>query len=291
MRRDGSMFRLDSSSVPFVINDQLYLFGGDYFDQVENSILEFDPELLDMTPTYADFNLVSPSMTTPPRTFGHSAVVVGTKMFVLGGSRPFSRDIRDMNVYYFDLMTYSWNYLEVQSSYAPPLRVGHCSVVYGTRIVQFGGETVSTSDLTNDVIFFDHVSREFTWFVTEGSPPSPRSYACCSVYEHSLIVYGGATASSRSSEFYSLNLQTGRWTQISQTSEEVWPPPMDRCSLLVAQTDDSYVMLIGGRDDSRNANQTYLWKISPDSLTRDGSNQKDGFTNLLDSETRYTPST
>ncbi|KAL0221924.1 hypothetical protein RCL1_001778 [Eukaryota sp. TZLM3-RCL] len=266
MYRNNSTFRFDSCSA-LTFGDRVLLFGGYFIESVENSVMFLNLSQLDFDPLSVNFDLFSPSFSTPPPSFGHTSLIVGTKMFLLGGNRPFSSAVRDNPVHYFDLLSEKWNFVEIVSSYSPEFVTGHCTVVFGTRIYQFGGRKVSTEELTNDVIIFDPLSGRFSLLSVSGTVPSPRTQCCCTLFNHFLIVYGGLTSSALVSDLFALDLQTGRWERISGINSSPWPPALDLCSLVVAPKDIPYLILLGGRDVSLSSNQSNLWKTSLDFLT------------------------
>ena len=72
---------------------------------------------------------------TPETRWGHSAVVDGSKLFVLGGRN--DHDIND--VHSFDLDTMQWSQLNISGYNSPKARRRHSCVIIGSSIIMFGG--------------------------------------------------------------------------------------------------------------------------------------------------------
>ena len=71
----------------------------------------------------------------PDTRWGHSAVVDGSKLYVLGGRN--DHDIND--VHSFNLETMTWKSLDVSDQNAPKARRRHSCVIIGSSIIMFGG--------------------------------------------------------------------------------------------------------------------------------------------------------
>lgn len=73
---------------------------------------------------------------TPPLALvGHSATLVGTELFIFGGSD----GKHDGNeVYIFDTETHAWSMPSLEGK-APIARVGHCGSAVGSTKVHYGG--------------------------------------------------------------------------------------------------------------------------------------------------------
>ena len=105
----------------------------------------------------------------PAARYGHTAVLVGSRMFVWGGKSE-STLLGDM--YFLDLEKWAWVPVSSTTS-GPPPRMNHASLLVGRKIVMHGGWD-GAERCFNDLWVFD--TEAFTWTcpVTAGLPPSPR---------------------------------------------------------------------------------------------------------------------
>ena len=142
------MMRTDHSLAIF--KSQLIIFGGCYLNKAFNDVSLFATGFLfsrnnfcfrplinapPSPPGTNSFSAPKVSGEAPSPRWGHTAHVVGTKMYVIGG-----RDAKTMfnNVHVLDTATWEWSVLETANAVAP--RSGHTSFVYQKKIWVFGGE-------------------------------------------------------------------------------------------------------------------------------------------------------
>jgi host cell factor len=113
--------------------------------------------------------------TPPSERYGHSCVVVGSRMFVFGGRGAGGVLLRDMH--FLDLVEWTWVPVSATSS-GPCPRFNHAALVVGRKIVIHGGWNGGTT-CYGDMHVFD--TETFTWVEpkTGGLKPPP-------LYGHTL---------------------------------------------------------------------------------------------------------
>ncbi|KAJ6694450.1 hypothetical protein OIU85_005162 [Salix viminalis] len=121
----------------------------------------------------------------------HSAVAIGSKLFVYGGDRG-DRFHGDVDVLDTDTMT--WTKLAVQGS-APGVRAGHTAVNIGAKVYVIGG--VGDKHYYNDVWVLDVSTCSWTKLDISGQQPQGRFSHTAVVTEFDIAIYGGCREDER----------------------------------------------------------------------------------------------
>ena len=127
---------------------------------------------------------------------GHTASVVGTAIFVFGGTWT---DEEEATLYLNDLhrldtTSLTWSRPLVGGT-APIEREGHTAATIGTRIFVFGGTWVDEEDNSiylNDLYILQTDGLTWEQPATGGEPPIPREGHTASVVRNQMVVFGGA---------------------------------------------------------------------------------------------------
>ncbi|XP_028417553.1 kelch domain-containing protein 3-like isoform X1 [Dendronephthya gigantea] len=179
-----------------VIGDKIYIFGGCNNRYVAcNTLFCFD------TTTFR-WSTPEVSGSIPPACDGHSACVIGEKIYLFGGfeerggyhlqSECFSKD-----VYVLDVKTMKWTHPHVFGEPAS-WRDFHTATAVGKYMYIFGGrgdvlgEIHSNQEIyDNQIIVFDTETYTWQWLVTKGlSPIGRRSHTAVS-YGRCIYIFGG----------------------------------------------------------------------------------------------------
>eukprot|EP00667_Euglena_gracilis_P025695 EG_transcript_30339 len=140
---------------------------------------------------------------------GHTAVVYGEQMFVFGGRSKADGSMNDLWVFNFgqksslqwEMVCSSLQYLLWGQCNSPPgVRYGHSAVMFGSKMVVFGGRVGNHETEANDVWFIDVAASKPQWDQVCsgqkddcGASPSPRSYHGAAVWKSSMLVFGGGS--------------------------------------------------------------------------------------------------
>lgn len=123
----------------------------------------------------------------PPARYGHSACILGSRMFVFGGRG--EKGVLYRDIYFLDLVEWVWIKVNPLSE-GPCARMSHAAELVGRRIVVHGGwDGASTF---NDLWLFN--TDSFTWMQpkTTGFGPTPRfGHSITYSDTGSLILFGG----------------------------------------------------------------------------------------------------
>ena len=219
-----------------VVGKCLYILFGKHEDDLGNLICPplqmFDTESMSLShPCPCE----GPDRRThiPDEREGHTASVVGTKIYVFGGT--WNDDDENNAVYLNDLhiletSSFCWTHPSTEG--APPVeREGHTAcVVRGSRILYFGGTWVDEEDNSiylNDLHELD--AETHTWSQPEvgGKPPLQREGHTACVVGESMVVFGGAGLdpdkgeSVNLADVHALDLPTMRWAQVDVGAGDV----------------------------------------------------------------------
>ncbi|KAG2425945.1 hypothetical protein HXX76_013318 [Chlamydomonas incerta] len=127
------------------------------------------------------------SGTVPPARGGHTATLIGDKVWVFGGEDGSRRALAD--VFVLDLASLTWSSPEV-SGKAPPPRSASCATVYQERyLVAFGGGSVATC--YSDVHVLDTETLTWSQPAQAGAKVSPRAGHSGAVLGDIWYIVGG----------------------------------------------------------------------------------------------------
>ncbi|KAJ1976435.1 hypothetical protein H4R35_002702 [Dimargaris xerosporica] len=151
----------------------------------------------------------------PPPLVGATVTTVGTSVYLFAGRLTEPRILTN-DMYILDLTTYAWRKMPLQlsseseawlsasaqckSEHALQLirpRYFHSAVVYGHRIVYFGGmgrlrPHTQEVGVLNDVLIFDTTTLQWTIpKMTTGSPPPRYAHLCALLDNDRMLIMGG----------------------------------------------------------------------------------------------------
>ena len=183
--------RVEHTSV--VYNGDIYMFGGASDAEYQNDLQVLvgggsfftgssDPQWTTVATTNA-----------PTPRYGHSASVVGDKMYVFGGERS-GTVFKDLFAY--DFATATWEY--VQASNSPSPRYDHAAAVSGSTLIVSGGRS-------NDKILSDAWALDLntmTWSALVEMDVGARFGHSIAVDGAKQFVFGGFTATGFSDDFF-----------------------------------------------------------------------------------------
>lgn len=125
----------------------------------------------------------------PPPRYGHTAEVIGSRMFIFGGRGP--RGVIYRDVYFLDLVDWVWVPVHAVTE-SPSPRFFHSSCLVGRKLVIFGGWDGDVSCF-GDLWLFD--TDTFVWMQprTAGFSPTARyGHTMTLLPDGRLIMFGGA---------------------------------------------------------------------------------------------------
>lgn len=180
-----------SSSV--FADDKLIVFGGHYFQGDDNFVYLNETWILDTNKL--NWHKVNCTGDLPGPRYGHSAHIIGTRMFIFGGKGP--KDVVYKDVYFLDLVEWVWVPVNTISN-APPARFFHAAEAVGRKIVIQGGW--DGEEVFADLWIFN--TESFVWMQprTAGFGPSPRyGHSLTLTVDGRLLVIGGCSINAETS--------------------------------------------------------------------------------------------
>jgi len=164
--------------------------------------------------------------------YGHSAVVIGDRLYSFGGSIDNMAAFASTNeLWMLDLTTWVW-YLQNASppSDRPGARFGHVSIVIPQYITaKWMGKTKMEKDPTQFIVglggsyqdlydnwyLFDVTTGRWVPYYSErGSPPTVRFFPSYTLLRDRLILFAGFDGNNRN-DMYELDLSTQRWRELT----------------------------------------------------------------------------
>ena len=202
--------------------DRMIVFGGHRY-QGDSKFIYFNETLVLELDSLTWRKVKTGGETILPR-YGHSAELVGSRMFVFGGKGDENNLFRDM--YFLDLVDWIWAPVISQSK-GPSPRMGHASLLVGRMIVIHGGWD-GKANVNNDIWIFN--TETFTWAEpkTSGMPPSPRFGHSLNLQQDDgdgrIILFGGSTMKPDGvpdylNDMLELNTESMVWSRVKQQGQ------------------------------------------------------------------------
>lgn len=209
--------------------DHLYLFGGEYFDGVENIVLD---ELLRFDIQKKEWKQILTPAPRPSPRCAHSCISYKSCLYVFGGELANSDQYHHYrDLWKFDLHTLTWS--EIKARNPPSARSGMGCVLWKHYMVIFGGffEAVRETKWYNDVHVFNLQTE--TWMDVPQSrlaiKPEPRSACNIALYgTDKLIVHGGFSKFKTSNSAVETKTHTDAWVLHLSPLLQQKPPTWER---------------------------------------------------------------
>ena len=187
------------------VGSKLFLLGGAAHEKPLN-----DVRVLDVEGEGAGmWTVPTVSGTPPPALVGHSATLIGTELFVFGGSDG-KQDGNEL--YIFDTETHNWSLPSLEGR--PPMaRVGHSGVAVGsTKIYYYGGYGIRLG-YSSDTHILDTALLSWSRPYINGAPPAPRVGHSAVVIGRKAYIVGGAANGRVFRDMHVLDTSTMSWVE------------------------------------------------------------------------------
>lgn len=156
---------------------------------------------------------------------GHTATLVGSKVFVFGGHELRGAGqgfIYHNSVHVLDLKEMKWVAFQRHRGTPPPPRYGHTANLQGSQIVIFGGKGGP------NVYFKDLHALDVetgTWYRGPSRPgdPAARFWHSSDMLDEQMFVFGGIGEGGPLGDLHMLDLRTMQWLELHPKGRA--PPP------------------------------------------------------------------
>eukprot|EP01062_Namystynia_karyoxenos_P016242 TRINITY_DN15915_c0_g2_i1.p1 TRINITY_DN15915_c0_g2~~TRINITY_DN15915_c0_g2_i1.p1 ORF type:complete len:441 (+),score=133.26 TRINITY_DN15915_c0_g2_i1:121-1443(+) len=199
----------------------------------------------------------------PATRYCHTAVEYQGRMLVFGGKcggRNSNRRLADMFSFSFD--SKEWSVVEPKGE-APSSRSAHTSVIYGNKMLMFGGRD-GEGRCCED--FYEFHLDTTVWRKLDCQQSLlMRARHSAVVHNDSLVIFGGWSGKKKLNDLCIYNLDTGRLKQVHDNDENDTKLPCRRechCAVVV----DNTMMLFGGRFRGVFMNDSYEYPLQPPAL-------------------------
>jgi N-acetylneuraminic acid mutarotase len=214
-------------------NGYLYLLGGEYYDGVENIVLD---DLFRWDVAKNEWRqIISPTPKPGPRC-AHSTVYYRNALYVLAGELASADQYHHYkDIWKFDLSTMKWEEIQPRATgTAPTARSGHAAFVWKHYMIVFGGfyEALRETRFYNDVCVLD--LQSLTWMDIPhsklASRPEPRSAVNVGLKGDTAIIHGGYSKLKNPTTKAESKVHTDAWLLHLKPILQGKPPTWERLS-------------------------------------------------------------
>jgi Galactose oxidase, central domain len=213
---------------------ELYLFGGCNLDTVCYN------DLQTYNATDQKWTLITTSGSQPSEREGHLAVLVGSFLYVYGGTS-LTEILGD--VFYLDMNLLQWNQVTLAGTADP--RAYHAGVLHDHGLIFiFGGYT--ESGLTSEILLLDTVNQHWGHPFIIGQGPSARKDHSLNRISTKVWLFGGQTSEGITNDLWYYDLYARHWYEVTTTNY-----PSARHGHATIDHGNSIYLLAGCNNDKR----------------------------------------
>ena len=214
-------------------NGYLYLFGGEYYDGVENIVLN---DLFRWDPTKNEWRqIITPNPRPGPRC-AHSTVYYRNALYVLAGELATADQYHHYkDLWRFDLGTLTWEEIQPRSTgTAPTARSGHAAFVWKHYMIVFGGfyEALKDTRWYNDVCVLDLQTLQWLDIPHSKLTSRPEARSACNVGLKGdvAVIHGGFSKLRNPTTKAESKVHTDAWLLNLKPILQGKPPTWERLS-------------------------------------------------------------
>ena len=162
------------------------------------------------------------------------------------------------DVWSLDLTTDTWSQVSTSGT-SPSVRFGYAAVLYGHKMVIYGGSYSWPSGVLADVWTLNLLTDTWAEMTTFGaSTPAGRAFLYAVLYGDEMIIYGGWSGSAYLGDAWSLDLTTSTWTSLSPVAGSGGSTPTAR-RIGISVLYGSSMLVYGGYTAAGQAPSCGLW--------------------------------
>ncbi len=220
-----------AAGVAVALGMKIYIIGGHLSESDDD--FTTNSELIAFDTQTEKFSIIDCSG-TPPSCVNHSAVLIGSSVYVYGGRE--EKTTID-GVTCLELETLHWREC-ANNGQVPPARLYHAAAAHRESFYVFGGapdpKTTGPDDVKfNDLYKYDTASETWSKIETNGTPPSPRGSCGLSVFEDRyLVLWGGYDGCNALNDLHLLDLSNNAWLDQLSVSGTAPSPRAGHVSVL-----------------------------------------------------------
>ena len=141
---------------------------------------------IDLSQSSPGRRVLSDNWDSPPKRKNHCSFVVNQHILIFGGVDESGIYYNDL--WYFDLASYTWNYVVTSGNTPAARELAGCASYGGNSFLIFGGR--DSTNIFNDIFYFD-CYRNYWINPGPATAPSVRYSSCLTVYEGAVYILGG----------------------------------------------------------------------------------------------------
>jgi len=233
--------------------DEIFVFAGGIEDAAQGSNSEPASEYINDMWKLDTENLVWEKVnaigTGPTGRLGHSACLIGKKIYYFGG---YEESLKN-DMFSFDTETYEWTQINAGGNVPLP-RSQHSACVNGNKMYVFGGYAGAEK---NDIYVYDADKNEWSELITKGTAPVPRYQhtSCFISSQNKLLVFGGFDGNQKClGDVFTLNLATMEWSEAKPKGTCPSPQGGHRTCVF-----ENTMLCFGGEgDDDKKRNDVFV---------------------------------
>ncbi|RIB15652.1 hypothetical protein C2G38_2191879 [Gigaspora rosea] len=222
------------------IGSKMFVFGGLTQDP-QTSEQRIDDNLYMLDIVTKRWSRISVNGTAPIGRYGHSAAVIGSKMYIFGGRFEgyYLNDLLAFDVNTFNSNGAGWEFI-TPTSQLPPGRMAHITCVHNDKIYVFGGNDAHRC--FNDMWCFDPRTNTWSELSCIGFIPSARKFHGAAIVDDVMYIFGGMTQDGQElGDLTAFRISNQRWYMF----QKMGPAPNSRFHPTMT-TIQERVIVLGG---------------------------------------------
>lgn len=223
-----------------VIGNKMYVFGG--FEYLTD---QYSQEVHCLNLDTMQWTFINATGTPPSHRDFHTAVAVGTRMYIYGGrgdlNSPYNsqEEVYCPQIYYLDTVAEKWVALTPRGTW-PEGRRSHSAWLYQDYMYIFGGFNGNTKTHFNDLYRYSIKDNVWEYLNVPGAVPCKRRRQACIIYKDKVYLFGGTSPCPHTNTRIIENLESNPERLIDNSDLHVldYAPTLKVLSMLVVVDHD-----------------------------------------------------
>ena len=214
---------------------------------------------------------------------GHSMISTDTNLIIFGGCDLNAKCYNDL--YFFNMETYEWTLIE-NKGIIPSPRMGHSAVLYGTKMIIYGGE--SNDGYKDDMFEFDIEKKEWKKIEYYSKISTARTnHGTVIDNKGKMYIFGGYSEKGYLNDFFYIDIVNHKYKALTSV---IGISPSQRENFIFEIVNDT-IFLFGGFHEGGVLNDVYTFNITSNTwetiIPKQSPHQMSGMASIVLGYKRY----